>query len=91
MRPALGDWVRDQYGRTGRVTAIHHDCPEGSRWIAGQSIPVTAEQLASPWVSILLHGGGSVVQPIDTIAVMDASPGQQLDNLWTDFYFREGS
>lgn len=88
-RPTLTAWVRDQYGRVGRVTAIHHGCPESKAWIAGQQIPVTREQLDDYWVSVLLDGGGSVVQPIGTLTVMEVSPGQRLDNTWTDFYFGE--
>lgn len=86
MIPVLGDWVVDQYGRTGRVTAIHFACPESPSWIRGQAIPVTEAQRDGRWVSVLVHGGGAVVQPIDTLTVTE--PPGVIDNLWADVYFR---
>ena len=88
--PVLGDWVvTDNYGYVGRVYAVHHDCPEGPAWIAAQDIPVTEEQLRGLWVSILVHGGGAVVQPISTVRVLDESEAPAaLRNLYADMYFR---
>ena len=34
---SLGDFVNDaHYDRRGRVTAVHHGCPENAAWLAGQ-------------------------------------------------------
>jgi hypothetical protein len=84
----LGDWVRDQYGRIGRVVRKHHTCPEGEQWLSAQVRPVTLEQVDEPWCSVLIHGMGSVVQPISTLCKLDNHP-ESLNNPWTSFYFRE--
>lgn len=89
MSAYLGDWVRcDRHGYIGRVTAIHHQCPESPAWIAGQDIPVTAEQRDGVWVSVLVDHGGSVVMPIDTVEPLAVHP-PLLNNRWADFYFRD--
>jgi hypothetical protein len=92
LTPVLGDWVQaENYGYIGRVTEIHHWCPEGPAWIQGQSIPVTEEQVNGRWVSILIQGGGAAVQPISTVRVLDETevPATALDNLWAEVYFRD--
>lgn len=83
---SLGDWVRDRYDRTGRVTALHARCPESDFWLNRQEMEVTPEQRSGAWVSILVDGGGLVVQPIGTVAPVD-DPGRPLNNTWTDHYF----
>jgi hypothetical protein len=40
-------------------------------WIEIQNIPVTEEQTKGTWLSILVHNGGSVVAPLDSITVID--------------------
>lgn len=84
----LGDWVRTTaHGHVGRVTEIHHWCPEDDDWIDAQAVPVTDEQLADRWVSVLVHGGGAIVAPIHTAVVLDEHP-EQLDNTYAAVYFR---
>jgi hypothetical protein len=84
----LGDWVRDQYGRIGRVTEKHYICPQDEQWLSMQTIPVTPEQMEEPWCSVLVHNSGAVVQPISTLCKLDNHP-ESLHNPWTSFYFRE--
>jgi hypothetical protein len=86
----LGDWVRDQYGRIGRVTEKHYCCPEDEQWLSMQVRPVTPEQMEEPWCSVLVHNSGAVVQPISTLAKLD-SPPPSLNNRWARFYFREAT
>lgn len=88
--PVLGDWVRDQHAHVGRVTAIHDSCPEAGWWIDLQVPEITDEQKSGRWVSILLHGQGSVACPIGTVVVLDELERPAvLDNRWSDKYFRE--
>lgn len=84
----LGDWVRTQYGRIGRVIQKHHCCPQSDEWLAMQTTPVTAAQKDGPWCSVLIDGGGSVVQPIDTLSPVDEPP-EFLAGPWARFYFGE--
>ena len=88
--PVLGDWVVSMnYGYEGRVTEVHHWCPESEAWIAGQSVPVTDEQRKGRWVSVLVHGGGAVVQPISTVRVLgEGEHPDALRNDYADMYFR---
>ena len=86
----LGDWVRDQYGRIGRVVAKHYRCPEDEDWLSVQAIPISSAQRQEPWCSVLVHRSGSVVQPISTLARLD-DPPPALENTWTCFYFREAT
>jgi len=79
----LGDYVRDDYDRLGRVTAIHHECPESDVWLALQEKPRRKE---GRWVSVLVHGGGSVTMPDD--AAQRVEPFD-FENPWSDFYFTE--
>jgi hypothetical protein len=83
----LGDWVRTQHNQIGRVTRIHLQCPQDDDWIELQSIPVTDDQRTEPWVSVLVHDGGSVVQPRSTVEVLTDHPAR-LNNRCSDFYFR---
>ena len=82
----LGDWVRTQHNQVGQVFQVHVSCPQDDDWLELQSIPVTEEQRISPWVSVLVHGNGSVVTPRSTVAVLADHPAH-LDNRWADFYF----
>lgn len=59
----LGAYVKTaRHGYTGRVHAVHYGCPEGAAWQSMQSYDVTAAP-TKRWVSILVHGGGSVAFP----------------------------
>lgn len=82
----LGDYVRDSYGRTGRVTEVHlFECPQPEWWIVSQEKPVTDEQRNGHWVSYLTHRGGSCIQPMDTLTVIEPF---DLQNGWETEYFR---
>lgn len=83
--PQLGDWVRDQYGRIGQVYTIHSRCPESDSWLNRQERPVTTAQINSPWVSILVDGGGSCVQPVSTVEVIEPLD-RPLANSWAEHY-----
>lgn len=61
--PKLGDYVRTNYGQTGRVTEVHHWCPQDAAWLMGQADARMRDHRDSPWVSVLVHNGGSVVVP----------------------------
>lgn len=80
---SLGDFVEDaHFARRGRVTAVHHGCPESAGWLAGQ------ERTAPPggrWLSVLIDGGGSVA--VHESAVKKVEPFE-LDNIWTDYYWK---
>lgn len=67
----LGQYVRTtRHGYTGRVVQRHYSCPETADWIASQSLPLTPEQVDGPWVSILVHDGGAIVTPEDSVEVI---------------------
>lgn len=81
----LGAYVRDNgYGRVGRVTDIdfsfgltsqaRNSSDGGEAWLAGQFIPVSDEQRRGRWISILVHGGGSILVPADRVEVVDPFP-----------------
>lgn len=86
-----GAWVRSsRHGHMGRVSQVHRTCPESERWIQAQEIPVSDEERAGQWVSILKHGGGSVVVPISSVtALADDEHPDGLDNVWADHTFGE--
>lgn len=85
-RVVLGDFVTESnYGRKGRVTAIHTDCPESQSCIDGQTIPVTKwEQNAERWISILLDDGGSIVVTENKLTVVEPF---KMRNNWYAHYF----
>ena len=88
-RPVLGDWVETStFGYIGRVYAIHHHCPEDEAWLAGQMIPIPAELVDRPWVSVMVDGGGAVVVPISLCRVLDDHP-TRLRHWSAGLYFRE--
>lgn len=85
--PVLGSYVRDLFGRTGRVTDVHlTGTPEGAAWLSGQAYLTPEQKAESRWVSILCHGGGAVVQPASTVEVIDPFP---FVNSWAADYFGE--
>ncbi len=82
----LGDYVQEnRYGRRGRITQIHFQCPQGAAWQMGQEIPLTDEEINSRWVSILVDGGGAMVTPMTDCEIVEPF---DFTNLWEDFYFR---
>lgn len=91
MTVYLCDYVRTtKYGYEGRVTAIHHECPEGAAWRMGQEIPITPKELNERWVSVLQNNGsnraGAVVVPESDCTVVEPF---EFGNLWADYYFRD--
>lgn len=93
MTAYLGDYVETiPFGYRGRVTKVHHWCPESDGWLAGQTGlgPDPMQFKKNRWISILVHGGGSVVFPDDPEFIMHVEPFD-LDNLWADEYFRENA
>lgn len=85
--PKLGDHVTTRvYDHKGRVYKIHDECPEGPAWLMGQASPAMREFADGPWVSILVHEGGSVVMPIPLVDVVQPFPFQ---NPYASKYFRE--
>lgn len=80
---SLGDFVSDaHYRRRGRVTAVHHGCPEDAGWLDGQERPAPAD---GRWLSVLVDGGGSVAVHESALTREEPFP---LDNLWADFYWK---
>lgn len=79
IAPKFGDWVRTQYGDIGRVYKVEPECPYGEWWLSQQARPVTEQQLEGQWLSVLVHGGGSVTQPISTLVVL--GDGEHPDEL----------
>lgn len=91
---ALGDWVRTKpYGYLGRVFKVHpgypagQGCPQDDEWLDGQSHPVKEFKYAR-WVSILVHGEGSVVFPDALVERISDHPAT-LDNRYANQYFRQ--
>lgn len=89
----LGDYVEtDTHGHRGRVHKVHpgypagFGCPEDDQWLAGQQPhPLTAYK-KERWVSILVHGGGSVVVPSAFAHRVDPFP---FENDYANQYFRQ--
>lgn len=93
----LGSYVRSaRHGHIGRVTDIdlsfaftgeagRHD-DDGEGWLAGQTIPVSEEQRQGRWISILVHNGGAVLVPVDSVEVIEPFP---FVNDFAAFYFGE--
>ena len=79
----LGTYVKDDYGRRGRVTSVNMGCPESDEWLAMQ-------QKQSPrdgtWFSILVDGGGAVEMHEDRVREVEPF---KFENAWADFYFPE--
>ena len=74
----LGSYVRtSRHGYTGRVYEIHDHCPESAEWIRGQEIPLEGEYAEGlgTWYSILVHDGGAVVVPADSVELIDPIEG----------------
>lgn len=86
---SFGDYVvvNNRNGHFGRVTEIHPKCPQGRDWIEGPRAPVTAAQVAAPWVSILVRGGGAVVVPMSDCEVIEPF---DMHNRFTKTYWPEG-
>lgn len=83
--PVLGDYVETStYGYRGRVTDMHHRCPQGEAWLVGQRDQSVREHVEEPWVSILVHNGGAVVVPRATTRVVAPFP---FVNDFAKFYF----
>ena len=74
------------HSHRGIVTEIHAGCPEGKGWIAVQEVAIRPEALAPdyPWVSILVHNGGSVVAPLHDVRAIETFP---VENPYLDEYF----
>lgn len=83
----LGDYVEtDNHGHRGRVTQVHHWCPESAAWLAGQTIPVPRDLRDRRWISVLCEPAGAVVVPMSLAKVVDPFP---FTNPYADTYFRE--
>lgn len=68
----VGSYVRTKvYGHRGRITRLHDRCPEGPGWLAGQQAPEMREYADGPWVSLLVHQGGSVTMPVPLVEVVE--------------------
>jgi len=84
----VGDYVEttEGYGYRGRITNVHVSCPEGAAWLMGQkglgSDPQRFEDCR--WVSILVHGGGSVTTPEQFVRVIEPF---EFENDWAHFHF----
>jgi len=84
-RVALGDYVDAPHGMTGRVTKIHHQCPEDKGWIGMQSPAYSQQELARErWVSVLVHNGGSICVTENRLRMCKKF---KLNNSWAGFYF----
>jgi hypothetical protein len=91
MTAYLGDYVETlNTGFRGRVTDVHFGCPESSTWLSLQQSlgPNPMEFQNVRWLSVLVHGGGSIAIPDDPQFIMHVEPFD-LDNVWADEYFRE--
>lgn len=82
----LGSYVRDPFGRRGRVYQVHYGCPESQEWMAAQVLDVQ-DASRSRWVSILCDGGGAVSFPADRVELIEPF---ELRNNSALFYFGEG-
>lgn len=83
----LGDYVIDSDGRKGRIYDVHVSCPEGAAWLMGQKLlganPTRFKDCR--WVSILVHGGGSIVVPEQLVTVIEPF---EFENDWEKMHFR---
>lgn len=66
----LGDYVEtDTHGHRGRVHQVHpgypagSGCPESDAWLAGQQPEPLTIYKNERWISVLVHGGGSIAVP----------------------------
>lgn len=89
QRTPLGAHVKTSpYGYMGRVTRIDRACPESDAWLEGQQglgdDPMQYRDVR--WLSILVHGGGSVAVPDLPGFVRQVEPFT-LDNLYAADYF----
>lgn len=82
----LGDHVEDHYGRKGRITDLHHSCPQDEEWIRLQARPVTAAERKERWASILVDGGGAVVVAASRLTKVEPF---DLDNGYAESYFAD--
>lgn len=67
----LGSYVTTPAGQTGRVYQLHHTCPQDDAWMAAQVTFVAGAYRAHPWGSVLCHGGGAVVFPLDLLVPVE--------------------
>lgn len=88
--PKLGDHVETTgtHKYRGRVTQIHHFCPESDAWLACQTDTSVRTRKDDPWASILVHQGGAVVIPFEYVKVVEPF---DFDNEYGLFYFRDMS
>jgi hypothetical protein len=71
-RLAVGSYVRTTvYGHRGRISKMHDACPEDATWLAEQRAPEMREHANGPWVSILVHEGGSVCMPVPLVEAVE--------------------
>lgn len=85
----LGDFVETTTHKyRGRVTDVHHWCPESDAWLAGQQPEPLTHRKMDRWISVLVHDGGSVVVPDDLARRIEPF---EFRNPWASFYFREVS
>lgn len=83
--PYLGDYVRTKrHGHTGRVTDVHHYCPEDAAWQRGQEPPLPKGVVDGKWVSILCRDGGAVVTFADDCETIEPFV---LNNTYEAMYF----
>jgi hypothetical protein len=87
--PHVGDYVRTKrHGHTGRVTAVHHYCPEGAAWQMGQEPPLPEGVADGKWVSILCpNDGGAIVTFADDCELIEPFV---LNNMYEAMYFGPG-
>lgn len=81
----LGAYVQTTFRYKGRVTGIHYGCKQDADWLALQAL-TDAEKESSPWLDVLVDGGGSVHVPACTVDKIDPF---DFTNPWADFYFGE--
>lgn len=78
MQPnySKGDYVqttRHNYkGRLVKFCTLNHFNPAVKQWLKELKIPVSEQQRQDLWASILTHGGGCILAPIDTVSKIPA-------------------
>ncbi len=94
MEAFLGQFVKTKtHNHTGRITHKYHlfsETNEEEWWFNVQRPAIPEEAKSKPWYSILCHGGGSVMVPEEDIRdVSDDFRGEEFDNVWASFYFKD--
>lgn len=72
---AFGDYVQtSRHNFKGRILEFVTLCDNKivRDWLKEQSLPVTDQQRDGVWVRILVHNGGSVLAPADSVSKIEA-------------------